>query len=83
MRPNLSPFEYGAYGTPFNVVSVEVEGPHESPEGSPLIISRRDSDAMIAACCEVEVVNFVAGARQYFICGRRAGQAAKIPALRT
>jgi hypothetical protein len=33
MRPSLSPFENGAYGTPFRVVSDEVGGPHTSDVG--------------------------------------------------
>ena len=34
MRPSLSPFENGAYGTPSSVVSVEVGGPHEGSVGN-------------------------------------------------
>ncbi len=33
MRPSLSPFEYGAYGTPSTRASVVVGGPHISSEG--------------------------------------------------
>ena len=50
MLPSLSPLEYGAYGTPFNVVSVEVGGPHESSDGSAAMMSVREIGAMIAAC---------------------------------
>jgi hypothetical protein len=49
MRPNLSPLEYGAYGTPFNVVSEDVGGPHESSDGSAEMMSVREMGAMIAA----------------------------------
>lgn len=51
MRPNLSPFEYGAYGTPFNVVSFDVDGPQESSDGRAAIISARDVSAMVSAEC--------------------------------
>lgn len=54
MRPNLSPFEYGAYGTPFNVVSVEVGGPQESSDGREEMISESDMGAMIATSSGVE-----------------------------
>lgn len=48
MRPNLSPFENGAYGTPFKVVSEEAVGPHESSDGRAEMISEREIGAMIA-----------------------------------
>ena len=54
MRPNLSPFEYGAYGTPFNVVSVEVGGPQESSDGRAAMMSVSDMGAMIATCSGFE-----------------------------
>lgn len=39
MRPNLSPLEKGAYGTPSSVVEVVTSGPHSSPRLSELIVS--------------------------------------------
>lgn len=48
MRPNLSPLEYGAYGTPSNVVSDVVDGPQESSDGSAEMISASEMGAMIA-----------------------------------
>lgn len=47
MRPNLSPLEYGAYGTPSKVVSVEVVGPHDGSDGSAANKSRRAAGAMV------------------------------------
>jgi hypothetical protein len=47
MRPSLSPLEYGAYGTPSRVVSLEVGGPHESSEGRAEMISDSEIGAMI------------------------------------
>jgi hypothetical protein len=58
MRPNLSPLEYGAYGTPFNVVSVEVGGPHESSDGSAEMMSVREIGAMIATCLLRGMIEF-------------------------
>jgi hypothetical protein len=34
MRPSLSAFEYGAYGTSFNEESVDAGGPHAPPSDS-------------------------------------------------
>jgi hypothetical protein len=42
MRPSLSPFENGAYGTPFRVVSVEVGGPQPSVAGKASTRSRSE-----------------------------------------
>lgn len=48
MRPNLSPLEYGAYGTPSRVVSVEVAGPQPSADGRAETISASDIGAIFA-----------------------------------
>lgn len=54
MRPNLSPLEYGAYGTPSRVVSVEVGGPQVSSVGRADRMSTRFIGAMIARrVCDV------------------------------
>ena len=47
MRPNLSPFEYGAYGTPSTKASVVIGGPHTSSDGKAVTIEESDRD-MIA-----------------------------------
>lgn len=52
MRPSLSPFEYGAYGTPSTIVSVAVPGPHDSSVGSDDTRSARDTGAILN--CGVE-----------------------------
>ncbi len=44
MRPNLSPFEYGAYGTPSTKASVVVGGPHISSDGKAVTIEESDRD---------------------------------------
>ena len=54
MRPSLSPLEYGAYGTPSRVVSVEVGGPQVSEVGRADKMSTRFIGAMIARrVCDV------------------------------
>lgn len=41
IRPNLSPFEYGAYGTPSRVVDALISGPHSSSRLSCAIVLAR------------------------------------------
>ena len=41
------------------MVSVDVDGPHESSEGSDEMMSERDIGAMIATCSGVEVRRFL------------------------
>jgi hypothetical protein len=55
MRPSLSPFEKGAYGTPFRVVSVEVGGPQPSVAGKASTRSSNEG-AMIESYKKGELV---------------------------
>ena len=47
IRPSLSPFEYGAYGTPSTRASLVMIGPHDSSDGNEDTMSARDMGAMM------------------------------------
>lgn len=53
MRPSLSPFEYGAYGTPSTRASVVVGGPHVSSDGRAETIEEIEIGMLL--CCALKV----------------------------
>ena len=65
MRPSLSPFEYGAYGTPSTRASVVVGGPHESSDGR--AVTMEDSEIGILQADNIYAMKTVMGGDQKFV----------------
>ena len=72
MRPSLSPFEYGAYGTPSTRASVVVGGPHVSSDGRAETIEEIEIGMLLYCTLKVCVLVFPVGQSSATLSNRNA-----------